>query len=83
MTKRHIKMNSTPRYVIKSLHADGLEHYRFNPPQKYIDEGVVYRKQLGTDKDKAFNKANAMLIELDAHVEKMSRTVSLNPTVKG
>ncbi len=83
VTKRHIKMNSTPRYVIKSLHADGLEHYRFNPPQKYIDEGVVYRKQLGTDKDKAFNKANAMLIELDAHVEKMSRTVSLNPTVKG
>ena len=24
-------------------------HYRFNPPQTLVDEGVVKRKELGTD----------------------------------
>jgi len=76
-------MTSIPRYVVKSLHADGLEHYRFNPPQRYVDEGVVYRKQLGADKDKAFSIASKMLLELDSYIEKVSRTVGVNPTVKG
>ena len=37
------------RYVQKRKLADGKTHYRFNPPQTLVDEGVVKRKELGTD----------------------------------
>ena len=37
------------RYVQKRVLGDGKTHYRFNPPQYLVDEGVVCRKELGTD----------------------------------
>lgn len=37
------------RYVQRRKLADGKTHYRFNPPQDLVDEGVVKRKELGTD----------------------------------
>ena len=37
------------RYVQRRKLADGKTHYRFNPPQDLVDEGVVKRRELGTD----------------------------------
>ena len=54
-----MNMNSNlPRYVTKRIQADGLEHYRFSPSQKYIDMGLVKRQALGSDYIKAIRDAN-------------------------
>ncbi len=37
------------RYVQKRVLGDGKAHYRFNPPQYLVDEGIVARTELGTD----------------------------------
>ena len=37
------------RYVQKRVLGDGKAHYRFNPPQYLVDEGIVSRTELGTD----------------------------------
>ena len=64
--KRHIKMTSTlPRYLTKRKQADGLEHYRFNPLQKYIDIGIVKRMSLGSDKQRALQDAEEMNALID------------------
>ena len=66
--KRHIKMTSTlPRYLTKRKQADGLEHYRFNPLQKYIDIGIVKRMSLGSDKQRALQDAEEMNALIDEY----------------
>tara|TARA_R100000995_G_C3465414_1_gene115396 strand:+ start:476 stop:1063 length:588 start_codon:yes stop_codon:yes gene_type:complete len=52
--------NVLPRYVTKRIQADGLEHYRFNPSQKYIDIGIVTRLSLGSSYPIAVEKAKEL-----------------------
>ena len=46
-----------PRYVQVSTYKDGTEYYRYNPDRLYVDEGLVKREVLGTDKTAAFAQA--------------------------
>lgn len=56
-----------PKYVSKRKQADGLEHYRFNPSQKYIDMGIVKRMSLGADYSKAMLDADEMNSIIDEY----------------
>ena len=56
-----------PRYLTKRKQADGLEHYRFNPLQKYIDIGIVKRISLGSDKQRALQDAEDMNALIDEY----------------
>ena len=38
-----------PRYIQARTTACGVVEYRFNPPQKLVDAGVVTRRQFGSD----------------------------------
>ena len=38
-----------PRYTQARTTAYGVVEYRFNPPQKLVDAGVVKREQYGSD----------------------------------
>ena len=52
------------RYIITAKLADGSSYYRFNPPSHYVNEGVVQRCNLGTNKAEAYKKGaelNALL----------------------
>ena len=71
-----------PRYVVKRLQADGLEHYRFNPPQKYIDENLVLRQSLGTNLNKAIKIAHEYNTIIDEYLRKSSQFVNGKSTVK-
>jgi len=46
-----------PRYVQVSTYKDGTEYYRYNPDRLYVDEGLVKREVLGTDKTAAYAQA--------------------------
>ena len=56
-----------PRYVTKRKQADGLEHYRFSPLQKYIDMGIARRMSLGADYSKAMVDADEMNSMIDEY----------------
>ena len=43
-----------PRYVQFATYADGSHYYRYNPPQEYVDAGVVRRVVLSSDRVEAF-----------------------------
>lgn len=42
-------MHKLPRYTQARTTACGVVEYRFNPPQKLVDAGVVTRRQFGSD----------------------------------
>jgi hypothetical protein len=54
-----------PRYVTLAKAAEGITKYRYNPPQDAVDAGVVARRVLGEDKDKAFALAAELNAQLD------------------
>ena len=74
-------MTSTlPRYLTKRKQADGLEHYRFNPLQKYIDIGIVKRMSLGSDKQRALQDAEEMNALIDEY--ESFQTINNKSTLK-
>lgn len=75
-----------PRYVQFSTYADGTEYYRYNPPQEYVDAGVVKRVVLSADRIAAFQEADTYnnLIDEFRHQQSMKRESNAhNPTVSG
>ena len=46
-----------PRYVQASTYADGTPYFRYNPPQEFVDAGVVRRGVLNGDRLQAFQLA--------------------------
>ena len=46
-----------PRYVQVSTYKYSTEYYRYNPDRLYVDEGLVKREVLGTDKTAAYAQA--------------------------
>jgi integrase len=74
-------MTSTlPRYLTKRKQADGLEHYRFNPLQKYIDIGIVKRMSLGSNKQRALQDAEEMNALIDEY--ESFQTINNKSTLK-
>ena len=72
--------NTLPRYLTKRKQADGLEHYRFNPLQKYIDIGIVKRMSLGSDKQRALQDAEEMNALIDEY--ESFQTINNKSTLK-
>ncbi|HEY9817423.1 MAG TPA: site-specific integrase, partial [Candidatus Obscuribacterales bacterium] len=47
-----------PRYVQVCTYADGSEYFRYNPPQVYVDAGIVPREVLAGDELEAYRQAD-------------------------
>lgn len=47
-----------PRYVQYASYADGSSYYRYNPPQEFVDRGIVRREVLSGDRISAFQQAD-------------------------
>lgn len=63
-------MTNLPRYTQAQKYADGTRFYRFNPPQKYIELGLVERESLGSDGRTAFARARELNKIISEHQEK-------------
>lgn len=74
-----------PRYVQFSTYADGTEYYRYNPPQEYVDAGVVKRGVLSADRLSAFREADEYNNQIDEHrhQQSMVQETTTDPTVQG
>ena len=74
-----------PRYVQVSTYKDGTEYYRYNPDKVYVDEGIVSREVLGTNKTAAYAKAIEYNRKIDEHIVgedlKRGNSESFNSTV--
>jgi len=44
------------KYIREATLSDGSVYYRYNPPSRYVEEGIVKRCNLGTNKADAFRK---------------------------
>lgn len=75
------------RYVQKRVLGDGKTHYRFNPPQNLVDEGVVCRMELGTDLlnvktlAKDFNKTINQYRTNQEQIKNIKRTSTLSDVI--
>jgi integrase len=78
-------MNKLPRYVQKQKFSNGSIFYRFNPPQKYVDGGVVKRVNLGNSLSEARQQASKFnaLIDKFSHESKKVISISTLPTFFG
>lgn len=81
-------ISDMPRYVIEAQYANGETYWRYNPPQKAVDAGVVERCVLGTDRVSAWQKAddfNAVLDEWLLNDKSIAKVDGMNnaPTVDG
>lgn len=59
-------MSNLPRFVTRYKGADGKYVYRFSPPQDAIDNGIVSRMTLGTDKRVVNAEAKKLNEKIDA-----------------
>ena len=82
------ELSDMPRYVMEATYANGEMYWRYNPPKRAIDAGVTERIGLGTDRVKAWKKADDLNIALDTwmiddsdHLRKTG--MSQAPTVDG
>lgn len=67
-----------PRYTQARTLADGRTHYRFNPPQRLIDAGVVERIELGTDLRTVKPLARELNEQIDLWREEQAQVVTLS-----
>lgn len=69
-----------PRFTQARKLASGRTHYRFNPPQRFVDAGVVERVELGTDLRVAKAQARELNQQIDNWREEQSKLVKLGKT---
>ena len=62
-----------PRYVQYATYADGTSYYRYNPPQNFVDAGVVKRVVLSSDRLTAFQEADEYNNAIDEYIDISSR----------
>lgn len=75
-----------PRYVQYATYADGTSYYRYNPPQNFVDAGVVKRVVLSPDRLTAFQEADEYNNAIDEyrHQQSMEQDDKAHdPTVQG
>ena len=46
------------KYIREATLSDGSVYYRYNPPSRYVEEGIVKRCNLGINKAYAFRKGS-------------------------
>ena len=56
-----------PRYTQARVNANGETVYRFNPPNKLIEQGIAKRVTLGTDRNEAYMLAAVLNNEITQH----------------
>jgi len=61
-----------PRYVQASTYADGTPYFRYNPPQEFVDAGVVRRGVLDGDRLQAFQLADEYNNAIDEYRHKQT-----------
>lgn len=71
-------MGKLPRYVQQRVSPSGGITYRYNPPQKWVDAGLVERGELPADKREMRKLANSYNKVLDDYREEQSKIVKLN-----
>lgn len=75
-----------PRYVQFATYANGTQYYRYNPPQNFVDAGVVKRVVLSSDRTTAFQQADEYNNAIDEyrHQQSMKQDdANHDPTVQG
>jgi len=70
-------MAKLPRYVQKRVVPTGAITYRYNPPQKWVDAGIVDRSELPTDKREMKVEANRRNKLIDDYREEHAKSVRL------
>jgi len=75
-------MRTLPRYVQQRVSPSGDISYRFNPPQKLVNAGVVYREELGNDPKMVRQIARDYNKDIDAYRDVQSKVVSLKESSK-
>ena len=78
-------MSQLPRYTLRSKLAGGNVYYRYNPPKKYVDAGIVARCNLGNVRDRAIRKAEKFNVLIDEYDAEQATIVNAekNKTVYG
>lgn len=56
-----------PRFVTVYKSTDGVRTWRYVPPQEVVDNGIVERCTLGTDRRRAFAEADKLNKKIDAY----------------
>lgn len=74
-----------PRYVQASTYADGTPYFRYNPPQEFVDAGVVRRGVLQGERLQAFQLADEYNNAIDEyrHKQTMHQDKGHDPSVRG
>ena len=70
-----MKKKKFPRYLQEQKYGNGVVFYRYNPANRYIDEGIVTRTNLGSDLSIAKKKANEFNKLIDAFLQQQSEIV--------
>ena len=75
-------MVALPRFVQQRVSLSGDTSYRFNPPQKLVNAGVVSREELGDD----LRVSKQLAKELNKHIDEwrveQSKVVNIKPSGK-
>jgi len=66
-----------PRYTQARKLANGIVHYRFNPPQRLVDTGVVERVELGRNFEEAKAQAKILNKQINAWRKEQAKIVVL------
>ena len=75
-------MVALPRFVQKRVSLSGDTSYRFNPPQKLVNAGVVSREELGNDLKQCKALAKELNKQIDNWREEQAKVVNLKPSSK-
>jgi len=70
-------MRTLPRYVQQRVSPSGDISYRFNPPQKLVNAGVVYREELGNDPKTVRQIARDYNKDIDAYRDVQSKVLDI------
>ena len=75
-------MVALPRFVQKRVSLSGDTSYRFNPPQKLVNAGVVSREELGNDLRVSRQLAKELNKQIDDWREEQAKVVNIKPSGK-
>ena len=75
-------MVALPRFVQQRVSLSGDTSYRFNPPQKLVNAGVVSREELGNDLKQCKVLAKELNKQIDQWREQQSKVINLKSSSK-
>ena len=75
-------MVALPRFVQQRVSLSGDTSYRFNPPQKLVNAGVVSREELGDDLRVSKQLAKELNKQIDDWRVEQSKVVSIKQAAR-